>query len=692
QLQPGDRVWVRVLPLVEDQPVLLALEKYPEVQGGALIMKDGAIKGMAGGSENRFFNRAVHAKRTMGSAFKPLVYAAALQLGWNSLDPLKNSRGLFVYHGQPYFPRPDHQSPHTWVSMNWAGVKSENLASVWLLSHLCDQLTPQQFKEVADRLGFTPRFIDGNEEPYRTYKSRIRDRFGIVINRETLRATAYEYAVKNLETDFIFDNMVEQYQKVKELPYGLHYDTFRSQIKKELAGSRTKLKEHEKKELKLRINMLKDHYILLERLRKELSVYRSNLDQVVLTPSGVIDYSIFMSEGSLYRHNVTGEYFFLPLQTDKDNLSLVNPLELRRRLLISEQFEVVDFWEKINLNKILTVEAFDKVAGQVEHEYEKLKKGLPYSFEVLSKVKDFRVTVGLYYLIEFAKELGIDSKLEPVLSFPLGSNVVTLFEATRMYEALVTGKIMIYSDQKSEDGVDSLAVLDRIESEDGTILYQREPVRKRVIDPKSSLAIGNILENVVKFGTGRSGGKKVRLGEGDGSDSSALEELNLPVPFLGKTGTANRYTNASFFGYLPGVAENGVGMTMSDGFAIGVYVGFDNNLPMRQKTSRISGAAGALPAWSDIANTLLDLEGYGNKLDPVDLSFYGLGIKQRELGQINVGVDPEQGGKAVDPFRPVSELNRFEPSVLTFGRNTDQGRFVVERNFMPFWKTVPSQQ
>jgi hypothetical protein len=73
-------------------------------------------------------------------------------------------------------------------------------------------------------------------------------------------------------------------------------------------------------------------------------------------------------------------------------------------------------------------------------------------------------------------------------------------------------------------------------------------------------------------------------------------------------------------------------------------------------------------------------------LDPVDLSFYGLGIKWNDLGQINVGVDPDQGGKAIEPFKPVSVLDRFDPSVMTFGRSTEKGSFLVERNFMPFWK------
>ncbi len=113
QLQPGDRVWVSVREVEEDEPAMLDLQKYPQVQGGALVIRDGAIKAMAGGTENRFFNRAIQARRTMGSAFKPLVYTAALQLGWNSADILKNSRNVFVYQNQPYFPRPDHISPYT---------------------------------------------------------------------------------------------------------------------------------------------------------------------------------------------------------------------------------------------------------------------------------------------------------------------------------------------------------------------------------------------------------------------------------------------------------------------------------------------------------------------------------------------------------------------------------------------------
>jgi membrane peptidoglycan carboxypeptidase len=257
-----------------------------------------------------------------------------------------------------------------------------------------------------------------------------------------------------------------------------------------------------------------------------------------------------------------------------------------------------------------------------------------------------------------------------------------------MYEGLVTGQVATFGDSEQEESNDSMAILDRIESAEGEILFQPEPAKKQVIDAKVSLAIGSILENVVKFGTGRGATQEVALrsdGEGAGAQ---IADMKLAVPLLGKTGTANNYTNASFFGYLPEVTENGVAMTLRDGYAVGVYVGYDNNDPMRRKSSRISGSAGALPAWSRIASVLLHEQDYVNRLDPVDLSFYGLAIKRDELGQLNVAVEPEQGGKVIEPVAEVSEIMRSQPSVMTFGSKTEAGRFIMERNFQPFWKTA----
>jgi len=88
-LNPGDVVHVRVkeLPTKKDQPPVLSLDQEPLIQG-ALICLDpqtGYVKTIVGGrdfSESQF-NRALHSRRQPGSAFKPIIYAAALEKGYN---------------------------------------------------------------------------------------------------------------------------------------------------------------------------------------------------------------------------------------------------------------------------------------------------------------------------------------------------------------------------------------------------------------------------------------------------------------------------------------------------------------------------------------------------------------------------------------------------------------------------------
>ena len=59
-----------------------------EAQAAIVVMSaDGAVRAMVGGRKFRGvagqFNRAIQAKRQTGSAFKPFVYAAALDLGFS---------------------------------------------------------------------------------------------------------------------------------------------------------------------------------------------------------------------------------------------------------------------------------------------------------------------------------------------------------------------------------------------------------------------------------------------------------------------------------------------------------------------------------------------------------------------------------------------------------------------------------
>jgi penicillin-binding protein 1A len=93
-LKVGDVILVRVKEKrndPKDSGWRLALEQDPLVQGALLCLETetGLVKAMVGGrdfTENQF-NRAVQARRQPGSAFKPIIYAAALDRKFK--DPKK---------------------------------------------------------------------------------------------------------------------------------------------------------------------------------------------------------------------------------------------------------------------------------------------------------------------------------------------------------------------------------------------------------------------------------------------------------------------------------------------------------------------------------------------------------------------------------------------------------------------------
>ena len=66
------------------------VSKGSKAQAAVVVMSaDGAVRAMVGGRDTKVtgaFNRATQAKRQTGSAFKPFVYAAAMDLGYGPLD------------------------------------------------------------------------------------------------------------------------------------------------------------------------------------------------------------------------------------------------------------------------------------------------------------------------------------------------------------------------------------------------------------------------------------------------------------------------------------------------------------------------------------------------------------------------------------------------------------------------------
>jgi penicillin-binding protein 1A len=106
-------------------------------QAAIVVMSaDGAVRAMVGGRKTRVagdFNRATQARRQTGSAFKPFIYAAALDLGWRPDDSLDDSPLTIHVRGSgPWSPKNYDEEFRGTVSLTEALARSLNIPAVRL--------------------------------------------------------------------------------------------------------------------------------------------------------------------------------------------------------------------------------------------------------------------------------------------------------------------------------------------------------------------------------------------------------------------------------------------------------------------------------------------------------------------------------------------------------------------------------
>ena len=184
-----------------------------------------------------------------------------------------------------------------------------------------------------------------------------------------------------------------------------------------------------------------------------------------------------------------------------------------------------------------------------------LRKALEQSVNVVAvKITNM---IGPDYVVQTARKLGILSTLYPVLSLPLGANVVNMLEITGAYATFANGGYEV-----KPSGII------RIEDRNGEILFQNKPVEKRIFDENKINILNDMLKGVINNGTGKA--------------------AKLPRPVAGKTGTTSDYRDAWFIGYVPQLVCS-------------VWVGNDNNKPMHKVTG------GTVPAqiWRDFMRVAL---------------------------------------------------------------------------------------
>ncbi len=157
-------------------------------------------------------------------------------------------------------------------------------------------------------------------------------------------------------------------------------------------------------------------------------------------------------------------------------------------------------------------------------------------------------------VVQWARALGITSRLEPDLSLALGSYEVTPLELANAYATLASGGLFAET-----------RIVQRVTTPNGEELpLPASPPERRVMEEEEAYLATSLMRSVVERGTGR-----------------AARSLGREV--AGKTGTTNQAKDAWFAGFS------------TDIVAV-VWVGYDDARPLGK---RESGARTALPAWID---------------------------------------------------------------------------------------------
>jgi len=168
--------------------------------------------------------------------------------------------------------------------------------------------------------------------------------------------------------------------------------------------------------------------------------------------------------------------------------------------------------------------------------------------------------IGINYIIDYSRRLGITSDISQDLSIALGSSGLSLLELVNAYSVFSNLGYLIEP-----------VFITKIYDRDNNLLETSRLIRKKVIDMSTAYIMTNIMESVVKSGTGW-----------------RLKALKRPV--AGKTGTTNNLFDAWFMGYTPR-------------YTTGVWVGLDQEAPLGKGET---GSRAASPIWLEFMKNTLE--------------------------------------------------------------------------------------
>lgn len=158
--------------------------------------------------------------------------------------------------------------------------------------------------------------------------------------------------------------------------------------------------------------------------------------------------------------------------------------------------------------------------------------------------------------VDFLKNCNVTTEVKPYPSIALGSCEISLYEMIQAY-TIFPGRGFNVKPQ----------YILRIEDNNGNVLQNFAPQRKEVISELTAYSVIDMMQGVVKFGTGK-----------------RIWSYGAKGAIAGKTGTTNDNSDAWFMGYTPQLLT-------------GVWSGCDDRFIRFKSTAIGQGAAAALPVW-----------------------------------------------------------------------------------------------
>ena len=534
-----------------DGAVPCLIETEPVLQGALVAMQNGEVVASQAGFHNTGFDRSFKAKRQLGSSWKPILYAAALNYHWHYLDELENEFNLFQYENDFYFPRPDHKNKGETVSILWAAVRSENIASIWLLDHLLDKLSTEEFMGVAAENGYLKR----EDEAFDDYRKRLRDQHGLYLNETAKQEIEFSKAQKSLYEKLLYENRPAAARALRNMFYGRNVESGKKKYQK---------------------------------IQRE-----------------------YFAE---FNHNFL---HYLAILKDRD-LKALNPEDPLSPTALSDE----EVYPNLNLSDIRRLNGMMGIPRE-DVDYSKA--------EELFYWPDFRRSVAMAAFAKFAGKIGIHGKLREVQSMPLGVNEIPLAEMTTAYQTLLTGNIYKCTDGEWNEP----CLVKEIRDRDGRRIFENSVETKKVLSDTVTEQMAVMLHAVFQYGTAISQYKNLTM-------TSPSGENTLLYPTFGKTGTTNDYRNVAFLGAIPTFVPNKNGFALDSVIAIGSYVGFDDNRPLKSGRTRIAGSSGGLPQWAEFAKAVVKVRGENLKVDFLDISMLA-------KGEIPLRLGTERGEVQVNP-------------------------------------------